>query len=149
MLAEEEWGGIKVRTLDDYSRDYLKFYLHNDKDIGMEIFPNRAEYKDYEINQYRHYIQHKQRLLVINTGGELGRFAIGGLPYYKIEKPKPKPIEQEVPEAKLAAPTPAEAAVEESSSPVGLIIGIILALIVIVGVLFVIFFLRKKKIHQN
>lgn len=56
MLAEEEWGGIKVRTLDDYSRDYLKFYLHNDKDIGMEIFPNRAEYKDYEINQYRHYI---------------------------------------------------------------------------------------------
>jgi hypothetical protein len=139
-----------VRTLDDYSRDYLKFYLHNEKDIGIEIFPNRAEYKDYEINQYRHYIKHKQRLLVINTGGELGRFAIGGLPYYKIEKPKPKPIEQEVPEAKLAAPSPAvEAAKEESSSPVGLIIGIIVALLVIGGVLFVIFFFRKKKIHEN
>lgn len=140
-----------MRTLDDYSRDYLKFYLHDDKDIGMEIFPNRAEYKDYEINQYRHFIKHKQRLLVINTGGELGRFAIGGLPYYKIEKPKPKPIEQEVPEAKLAAPAPVEAvaAVEESSSPVGIIVGIIVALIVIGGILFVIFFLRKKKIHEN
>jgi len=81
-LAEGDWGGINLRTLDDYSLRNLKFYITEDKDIGSDLILKRGELKSYEINQYRHKVKTGQRLLVINLGGELGRFAIGGLPWY-------------------------------------------------------------------
>jgi len=53
----------------------------------------RGELKSYEINQYRHKVKTGQRLMVINIGGELGRFAVGGLPWYKYPIPtKPSPV---------------------------------------------------------
>jgi len=80
-------------------------------------------------------------LLVINTGGELGRFIIGGFPYYKIEN-KPTLIEEPV----MLTAAPVE---PEAGSPVGLIIGIIVGLLIIVALILLFLYLRKKKNPTN